>query len=285
MRAGLQLFSVREAFASDPYGTLERIAEVGYRNIEFANHHADIDGGTGFGLPADKVGAKLKQLGLTAVGAHISPFREEFLDRAIGWHRDAGTKSIAISLDFWKSRAEVLERCKFYSRSGDKARAAGLKFLFHNHFHEYQPLDGETVMDTVVKNTDPEVVGLEIDAYWTFRGALDPAAMVRQYGNRVHIIHQKDFPFSQMRHADIWTEIDQNKELDTVIFHNAIHPEHFTEIGDGMIKVQDVINAGVEVGAGYILVEQDYGRMPSEFDRIARSLTNLRKLSGLDWGQ
>jgi sugar phosphate isomerase/epimerase len=285
MRVGLQMYSVREAFASDPLGTLSRIAEIGYHHVEFANHHADRDPGVGFDIPADKLRKQLEQTGIKPIGSHISPFPREDrqLDRVIAYHRDLGSESIAISIDFWNSRREVLEACKFYNHVGERSAKAGLAFYFHNHFHEFQQLDGERVLDTIVANTKPENLGIELDAYWTFRGAIDPAEKIREYRQRVKVIHQKDFPFSQARYLDIWTEIDPSKPLDTVTFHKAIHPEHFTEIGDGMMKVQDIVDAGNEANARYLLVEQDHGRMASEFDRIARGLANLKKLAGLAW--
>lgn len=283
MRVGLQMYSVRESFKSDPMGTLERIAEIGYRNVEFANHRADADPGIGFDIPADRLRAKLDAVGIAPVGAHIAPLTEDLLDGVIAYHTDLGNKSIAMSLDFWNNRQEVLERCKVYNRIGEKCRKAGLSFYFHNHFHEFQAFDGEVILDTIVRNTDPDLVGIELDAYWTFRGAVDPGQKIRQYKDRVKLIHEKDFPFSQARYLDIWTEIDPSLPLDTIRFHNAIHPEHFIEIGDGMIKVQDVIDAGNEADAHYFLVEQDHGQTASEFERIARSLENLKKFSGLDW--
>jgi sugar phosphate isomerase/epimerase len=277
------MYSVRESFQKDPKGTLEQVAATGYHAIEFANHHADQEAGCGVGVPADKLRGYLDDFGLVPIGAHIAPFDDAILDRAIRYHTDLGTKGLVMSIDFWKSRAEVLDRCSYYNHAGATCRAADLQFYFHNHYHEFQLIDGQAIFDLIVKNTDPELVTIELDAYWTFRGAVDPARKIRQYGGRIGLVHQKDFPFSQARYIDMWARLDPDRPLDRAAFDSVLRDEEFVEIGDGMLKVQDIIDACNEAGVEYLLVEQDHGRELSEIERIARSMGNLRKMAGIEW--
>jgi hypothetical protein len=96
------------------------------------------------------------------------------------------------------------------------------------------------------------------------------------------LLHQKDFPLEQVEHMNMWTKVDRNKPLAWDSFHAVIKPEYFTEVGDGMIKIQDVIDAGNELEVPYIFVEQDYSSLP-ELESIKVSMTNFKNMRGLEW--
>ena len=72
VRIGLQLYSVRNALKVDPWGTLERLAEVGFTHLEAANHQARTDPGVGFGVTAADLRKTLGDLGLNIIGCHIN---------------------------------------------------------------------------------------------------------------------------------------------------------------------------------------------------------------------
>jgi sugar phosphate isomerase/epimerase len=264
-------------------GTLEKVAEIGYKYIELANHHAAEDPGTGFNISADKLKGKLDAVGLKVIGGHAMPLNEKNIDGVIRYHRDIGSRNIVIPIDFWQTKADVLRRCSFYNAMGERCRANGINLFFHNHYHEFQRFDGDYIFDLILKNTDPELLSIEVDAYWTFRGALDPAQKIREYSSRVGLLHQKDFPLDQVHDLNVWRTLNQNQPLDTLGFHSAIKPEYFTEIGDGIMNIQDVIDAGNDADVTYIFVEQDYVHDKTEFESITRSLQNLKKMRGLEF--
>jgi sugar phosphate isomerase/epimerase len=110
---------------------------------------------------------------------------------------------------------------------------------------------------------------------------LDPVAKIRQYGSRIAVIHEKDFPLSQVHNLNAWRKLDQDRPVDWKAFHDAVTPDEFIEVGDGIIKIQDVIDAGNEFGVPYILVEQDYTKL-DEIESINRSMANFRKMRDLD---
>jgi hypothetical protein len=112
---------------------------------------------------------------------------------------------------------------------------------------------------------------------------VDPAGVLRKSPGRFILIHQKDFPLGEVRHLDVWAKVDRSKPLDRPTFLSLIRPEEFIEVGDGVMKVQDVIDAGVETGVQFLFVEQDHGRGKTEFELASRSLANLRSMRGLDW--
>jgi sugar phosphate isomerase/epimerase len=171
-----------------------------------------------------------------------------------------------------------------YNRVGEKCRSHGMKLYYHNHFHEFQVIAGECVLDTIVANTEPELLTIELDTYWTMRGGVDPVAAIERYGSRIGILHQKDFPLSEVSHLDLWAGRDRNAPMDKETFDRVnIRPEEFVEVGDGIMKVQEIIAAANQANVSYMLVEQDHGHLKTEFDRLERARENLKRMQGLDW--
>jgi sugar phosphate isomerase/epimerase len=283
MKAGLQMYTVRNGFKKDPMGTLEIVAKAGYRYIELANHFARQDAGTGFGVPADKLKKKIDSLHIKVIGAHVMPLEESTIDGVIKYHQDIGSKNISIPIDYWPTKAHLLDRCKFYNKIGEILKKNGMKLLFHNHWHEFQKFGNDFMFDLIMANTEPDLLGIELDAYWTIRGALDPAEKIRQYKSRMCLLHEKDFPLSLVHELNAAAQVDPSKPVDDASFHATVKPEHFTEVGDGMIKVQDVIDAGNEAKVPYIFVEQDFIHNKTEFESISRSLANFKKMRGMEW--
>ncbi len=290
MQVGLQMFTVRNSFAKDPFGTLDQVAAAGYKFIEMANHKAEKDPGTGFGIPLDSFKKKIDDLGIKVIGAHFMPSDPKLIDafyhdeaavsRVIDFYANLGAKNLSMPIDFYPTKDYLLKRCELYNRLGEECGASGIRFLYHNHYHEFQRFGSEYMMDIIAKNTDPKNVGIELDAYWTFRGALDPVSKIREYGDRIALIHEKDFPLDQVQHLNAWLQLNQDVPVDWAGFHGAIKPEHFIEVGDGIIKVQDVIDAGNEFKVPYILVEQDYTKL-DEIESIKRSMANFKRMRGL----
>lgn len=291
MKIGLQMYTVRNSFARDPFATLDKIAAVGYKYIEMANHRAEIDPGTGFDIKASDLKSKVSDLGVEVIGAHFMPSDKSMFDefygsaaavgKVVDWYSSIGAKSLSIPIDFFPTRDALLLRCERYNAIGKQCFNSGMKFLYHNHYHEFQKIDGDYVLDLILQNTDERYVGVEFDAYWTFRGAVDPVTKINQYGSRIAIIHEKDYPLDQVANLNTWQNLDLNTPVDWKGFRNAYTPDQFVEVGEGIIKVQDVIDAGNDQGVPYILVEQDFTKL-DEIDSIRRSMFNFMKMRGLE---
>jgi sugar phosphate isomerase/epimerase len=290
MEIGLQMYTVRDSFAKDPLRTLDQVWAIGYKVIEMANHRAEIDPGTGFGINADDFKKKVDDLGIKVIGAHFMPSEPRLIDsfyhddiavgKVIDFYADLGAKHLSMPIDFYPTKDYLLRRCELYNKIGAKCHNAGIRFLYHNHYHEFQRFDKEFMLDIILKNTDERFVGVELDAYWTFRGALDPVSKIQQYSKRIAIIHEKDYPLDQVGHLNAWQVLNQDVPVDWKGFHDAIKPDQFIEVGDGIIKIQDVIDAGNEAGVPYILVEQDYTKL-NEIESIRLSMANFGKMRGL----
>ena len=85
----------------------------------------------------------------------------------------------------WRGFGERLRKV------GEKAKAAGYGFAWHNHDFEFQPFEDGTVPLEHILEAAPDI-GWEIDVAWVVRGAADPSAWIDRYGKRIVAVHVKD---------------------------------------------------------------------------------------------
>lgn len=278
MKAAIQLYSVRDRMEKDPMGTIEQVALAGYHYIEVANHNTTKDKGIGFGVPADKMKDMLDRLGVRVISAHLDPFED--LDALGDYQHTIGNSNVVYSRDFYHNRQEVLDRAYWLNKTGEECAKRGLTFFYHNHFHEFLSFDGEMIMDTLAENTDPALVNFELDTFWILRGGQDPAAMVKRYGKRVTLLHQKDFAAGFEADMDMTKKVACGQYIDRSFYDKYEIPESFVEIGTGIMDIQGIIDAGSYVD--YIILEQDHSRLDSlESVRVSRE--GFSKFKGVEW--
>src|SRR2546423_326761 len=168
-RIGLQLYTVRGALERDFEGTLNRVAAIGYREVEFAGY---------YGKTPHDVWAALERRGLAAPSAHV-PFeplkgswRGALEDARVIGHRYVVVPWLPPaerrSLDGYKRVARL------FNRAGAVARDLGLQFAYHNHDFEFARLGGRVPYDVLLAETDPKLVALELDLYWITKGGGKP---------------------------------------------------------------------------------------------------------------
>jgi sugar phosphate isomerase/epimerase len=267
----------------DPLGTIRHVAEAGFRYIEAGNHNAGRDSGMGFGAGAKEVRKILDGTGVRIIGAHIAPLNAETVKPVLEYYAELGSAYIIVPMDFFKDKAAVLAKCEIYNELAGLCAGAGMKFLYHNHFHEFQIFDGKTIFDLIMENTDPVMAGSELDTYWAVRGGQDPVKLMSKYGERIRLIHQKDFPAARRDMINLIDPVNKNNiTVDMNYFMSVVSPEAFTEIGAGILPVQDIINAGNRhCKTEYIILEQDFSQH-DEYESIGISMENFRKFTGVE---
>lgn len=155
-KIALQLWSVKEACEDDFFGTLEKVAEMGYDGVEFAGY---------YGKSASEIKAKLAELGLEVAGSHISKEQlEEDLENVILFERELGNEYIICPYADFKTKQEWLTFSEKLREITKTVQQAGMHFGYHNHAHELDKLDNEIILDNLLKNV-PEMVA-ELDTYW-----------------------------------------------------------------------------------------------------------------------
>jgi sugar phosphate isomerase/epimerase len=151
----------------------------------------------------------------------------------------------------------------------------GIELYYHTHHLEFQKYDGEYLLDIIKNNTTK--LGFELDVHWIQRAGVNPVDFVKKYAGRISLLHLKDYRIGQMDLSEVDFK-DMSKFMQ--IFTNTIE---FAELGEGNLDIKAIIEAGLESGAQYFLVEQDdtYGRDP--FECLEISANHLRELGFGEW--
>ncbi|BDZ47093.1 sugar phosphate isomerase/epimerase family protein [Naasia aerilata] len=181
----VQLYSVREALGTDLRSALERIADIGFRQVELF----------GFTGRAEEYASLLPQLGLTAPTAHADLLGEDS-SSVFAAARRIGVGTVILPFvdpERWNERADVEALADALSALAGPAADAGLKVGYHNHWFEFADFGGATALEVFADRLDPAVV-LELDTYWTAVGGVDPVALLGRLGGRVRALHIKDGP-------------------------------------------------------------------------------------------
>ena len=243
-KVGLQLYTVRDKMKDDFEGTLARVAEIGYKEVEFAGYFDH--------TPTD-VKAILDRHGLSAPSTHIALAGEDAWQTSLETAKAIGHEYIVVpwipeerrkTLDDWKSVAGV------FNRAAKMAHDAGLQFAYHNHDFEFPKVDGQVPYDVLLQNTDPKLVQLEIDLYWMTKGGQDPLAYFARWPGRIPLVHVKD---------------------------SAGAPEHkMVDVGQGKIDWKRIFAKSDQAGIKHYFVEHD--QPPQPFDDIAASYRYLKQL-------
>ena len=156
-----------------------------------------------------------------------------------------------------------------------KLSEEGIELYYHNHHIEFRKYDGEYLLD-IMKNSTSKL-GFELDVHWIHRGGADPVKIIKEYAGRVTLLHLKDYRIGDVDLTDLDPK-DMGKFMQR--FTDVVE---FAEVGEGNLDMKAIIDAGLDSGSKYFLIEQDnqYGRDP--FDCLKTSADNLRKLGYSDW--
>jgi sugar phosphate isomerase/epimerase len=251
---------VGKEMEQDPWGTLERVAEVGYQGIE---------GGGGIarrtGISIAELKQKMGALGLEIVAHSVRlPSEQADQDRSIATTKEIGCRWI---INYWgpvESKDQLLKEAEMFDAFGALCLSEGLSFCYHNHNHEFARFDGQYGIDILLENTDPRHLLLELDVMWAAYGGADPAAVIRKYASRCPILHVKDV-----------LEVPGGAETS-----NERKEVKFTEVGTGVVDLEAVAQAAHECGIEWCVVEQDRMRELAPMDSIRVSYGHLRKALG-----
>jgi sugar phosphate isomerase/epimerase len=241
-RPGIQLYSVRHLLDADFEGTLARLAELGYAEVEFAGLH---------GRTPAAIRTILDRTGLRAPSGHIAfeAVRNQ-PDQVIDEARILGHEFIVVA---WidadlRTPAGLTQVAELFNRTGDLARRSGLGFAYHNHDFEFKPVAGTLLYDRLLEETDPALVRLELDLYWIRKGGADPLAYFARYPGRFPMVHLKDMA------AD----------------------GRMVDLGMGVINWGAILSHHREAGIEHFFAEHDDPKDPLAFAR--NSVAFLRRL-------
>jgi len=195
----------------------------------------------------DVIWPSLKQTSLKPVSLHLPTAvfmkEQEKIPAALEKARDHGFEYVVCPYIAPENRggAEVMKKlAATLNRTGDLARKAGLHLCYHNHAFEFEPSSEGTLLDVLMKATDPKLVSLEMDIMWVKVGGGDPVSLLKQYRGRVPLMHLKNV-------------VEGTEKR----YKEDIPKTAFREVGKGMIDVLPVLRAAAKAGVKHYFVEQD----------------------------
>lgn len=258
-KIGLQLYTLRNEIAKDLEGTLKKVAEIGYKEVELYGY----SDGKFFGKTPKEFKAILKGFGLDPVSGHYGAGVEKKdakgtlsndWQRAVDDAAEIGQKYVNCAyltdaerktIDSYKSYVDL------FNKSGEVAKKAGLQFGYHNHDFEFKKLEGQIPYDIIAGQTDPNLVKLELDLYWIVKAGLDPVDLFKKYPGRFPLWHVKDMEKGGA--------------------------QSFAEVGTGSINFAKIFAARKIAGLKHFFVEQDTAKRPP-LEAIDISFKNVTKM-------
>ncbi|MFF1883171.1 sugar phosphate isomerase/epimerase family protein [Pseudarthrobacter sp. NPDC058196] len=239
MSYSLQLYTLRNAISEDLPGTIKRVADIGFTQVEPYN----------FVATAKELGAALKENGLTAPSGH-APLMSQDQDEIFTAARELGISTVIdpfLPAEHWQKAEDIQATAEKLNQAARKGAEYGIRVGYHNHAWELESIiDGRTALEYFESLLDPELV-LEVDTYWVAVGGQDPVDILAKLGDRVKFIHIKDGPLTT-----------DNK---------AQQPA-----GQGKVPVMDVIAAATSLEVGVVEFDDYAGDI---FEGIAESLAFL----------
>lgn len=188
-RIGLQLYTLRDLFGPDPLGTLEQVAAIGYREVEF--------GGAGYeAMDHAALRRQMDRLGLKAPSVHV-PYAmlDQKPDTVFAMAKKLGATLVVVPyIDAGlRGATEWRQVIAALNRHGAAARKVGLQLAYHNHDFEFtQKHGGHSLFDILIAERDPELVAIELDIFWAVHAGEDPLALIRRLPGQIRAYHVKD---------------------------------------------------------------------------------------------
>lgn len=232
----IQLYTIRDTISINPEKALEKLADLGYKELEIYGYN-----GTFFGKNRTEFQSILKNTGLKIISSHHTT---GVIDKSPGtllnnWEKSVedlhflGTEYMVCSYLFpeERTREHYKKLPELLESSGEVTKKAGIQMAYHNHDFEFEKWDEKaTIYDFILENSSSELVKMELDLYWISKTDLDPLSYFEKHPGRFPLWHVKDM------------------QKDS---------KGFTEIGNGTIDFKRIFEARKKAGLKHWFVEQD----------------------------
>ena len=249
-KIGVQLYTLRDQISKDPKGIIEKVAALGYNEVESFGYND----GKYFGLTATEFAALLKQNNLTHPSGHymLTALSDNW-DKAIADAKIAGQQYMVLAYLLDTERKTIDDYKKIavqINKAAEACKKAGIQFAYHNHDFEFIDMNGQHGYDIFLKETDANLVKFELDLFWIKKAGKDPVEMFKQHPGRFPLWHVKDMDKTEKK--------------------------SFTEVGSGVIDFKKIFAASKTAGMKHFFVEQDVCPGPP-LKSIEKSINYLKK--------
>lgn len=214
---GLQIYSLGKELTENVPAGMKKIKEIGYSTIELAGY-----GNRKMGqYEVSEYRKIVEDAGLKITSAHVNPperkYTSENTTKISDWWKQTAEDHVKLGVDRLiqpgmptiENHDDVKLVCEVFNNAGEIAKAAGMKWGYHNHNMEFKRIakpgetlptgpgailrpTGDIVYDLMVDGTNPDLVFFEMDVYWTVMGQMDPLDYLEKYPKRIQVLHIKD---------------------------------------------------------------------------------------------
>lgn len=256
---GIQLYTIRDAMAADVAGTLKKVSDIGYKNLELAGY-AD---GKFYGFAPAEFKKMVNDLGMEVLSSHaavestgITPETAKVMADA---HAEVGVK---YCVQPWvNDQDRTIDTYKKmiadWNEVGRIMKGVGIQFAYHNHNFEFANINGVVpYYDIFMPEMDADLITMELDLFWASKAGQDPIAMFNKYPGRFQLLHFKDMKTKQEPFFDVIKD-------------------DVCSVGEGVIDFKNILTAKEVAGAKYIFVEDDNQGNGKPFEAIETSINNI----------
>jgi sugar phosphate isomerase/epimerase len=256
---GIQLYTIRDAMAADVPGTLKKVSDIGYKNLELAGY-AD---GKFYGIAPAEFKKLVNDLGMDVISSHTQVEAAGItMDNAkimADAHAELGVK---YCVQPWVNEPDRnIETYKKmiadWNEVGKIMKEVGIQFAYHNHNFEFANVDGVVpYYDIFMVEMDADLITMELDLFWASKAGQDPIAMFNKYPGRFQLLHFKDMRTNQAPFFDVIKD-------------------DVCSVGEGVIDFKNILTAKETAGMKYLFVEDDNQGNGKPFEAIETSIANI----------
>ncbi len=256
---GLQLYTIRDAMAADVPGSLKKISDMGYKNVELASY-AD---GKFYGYAPAEFRKMVNDLGMDILSSHTQVEAAGItIDNAQKMADDHAALGVKYCVQPWVNEEDrnvesYKKMVADWNEVGRIMKGVGIQFGYHNHNFEFANLDGIVpYYDILLPEMDPDLITMEIDFYWATKAGQDPVEMFNKYPGRFQLFHMKDM---SQQHDPFFDVVKDD----------------ITSVGAGLIDFKRILAAKEIAGMKYMFVEDDNQGNGQPFEAVETSIVNL----------
>lgn len=256
---GLQLYSIRDAMAADVKGTLKKVSDMGYKNMELAGY----SNGKFYGFSPAEFKKIITDLGLVSLSSHAAVESKGITVESAKLMAEAhAALGVKYCIQPWVNDEDrTIEKYKKmigdWNKVGKIMKGVGIQFGYHNHNFEFTNVNGVVpYYDIFMPEMDKDLITMELDLFWATKAGQDPVAMFKKYPGRFQLLHFKDMHTKQ---APFYTVIKDD----------------ICSVGEGVIDFKRIWAAKEVAGAKYLFVEDDNQGNGKPFEGIETSIKNV----------
>lgn len=256
---GLQLYSIRDAMTADALGSLKKLSDMGFKNLELAGY---ADGKFYSYAPAEfkKI---VTDLGMDIISSHAAVEAQGITTETAKIMADAHAElGVKYCIQPWVNDEDrTIETYKRmigdWNKVGEIMKEVGIQFGYHNHNFEFANIDGIVpYYDIFMPEMDANLITMELDLFWATKAGQDPVAMFNKYPGRFQLLHLKDMSINNAPYFDVIKD-------------------DICSVGAGLIDFKTILAAKETAGAKYTFVEDDNQGNGKPFEALEVSISNL----------